>query len=81
MALVVQKYGGSSVSNAERIRRVAERIVETKKAGHDVVVYCRSGARSARAADFLRARGHRVRNLEGGILAWSSDVDPSIPKY
>ncbi|MCL2535273.1 MAG: aspartate kinase [Nocardiaceae bacterium] len=38
MALVVQKYGGSSVASAERIRRVAERIVETKKAGNDVVV-------------------------------------------
>ncbi|MGV9670388.1 MULTISPECIES: aspartate kinase [unclassified Gordonia (in: high G+C Gram-positive bacteria)] len=38
MALVVQKYGGSSVSSAERIRRVAERIVETKKQGNDVVV-------------------------------------------
>ena len=38
MALVVQKYGGSSVADADRIRRVAERIVETKKAGHDVVV-------------------------------------------
>ncbi|GAC79017.1 MULTISPECIES: aspartate kinase [Gordonia] len=38
MALVVQKYGGSSVSDAERIRRVAERIVETKRAGNDVVV-------------------------------------------
>ncbi len=38
MALVVQKYGGSSVASAERIRRVAERIVETKKQGHDVVV-------------------------------------------
>ncbi|RJO77962.1 aspartate kinase [Nocardia panacis] len=40
MALVVQKYGGSSVATAERIRRVAERIVETKKQGHDVVVVC-----------------------------------------
>lgn len=40
MALVVQKYGGSSVASAERIRRVAERIVETKKQGHDVVVVC-----------------------------------------
>jgi aspartate kinase len=40
VALVVQKYGGSSVASAERIRRVAERIVETKKAGHDVVVVC-----------------------------------------
>ncbi|KUH99904.1 aspartate kinase [Mycolicibacterium acapulense] len=38
MALVVQKYGGSSVADAERIRRVAERIVETRKQGNDVVV-------------------------------------------
>ncbi|GAC58159.1 aspartokinase [Gordonia hirsuta DSM 44140 = NBRC 16056] len=38
MALVVQKYGGSSVSDAARIRRVAERIVETKRQGNDVVV-------------------------------------------
>ncbi|CCH27587.1 aspartate kinase [Actinosynnema sp. NPDC047251] len=38
MALVVQKYGGSSVGNAERIKRVAERIVATRKAGNDVVV-------------------------------------------
>ena len=38
MALVVQKYGGSSVGDAERIRRVAERIVETKRQGNDVVV-------------------------------------------
>ncbi len=38
MALVVQKYGGSSVATAERIRRVAERIVETRKQGNDVVV-------------------------------------------
>ena len=38
MALVVQKYGGSSVADAERIKRVAERIVDTRKAGDDVVV-------------------------------------------
>lgn len=38
VALVVQKYGGSSVADAERIKRVAERIVATRKAGHDVVV-------------------------------------------
>ncbi|NUS72968.1 MAG: aspartate kinase [Corynebacteriales bacterium] len=38
MSLVVQKYGGSSVSDAERIKRVAERIVASRKAGHDVVV-------------------------------------------
>ena len=38
MALVVQKYGGSSVGDAERIKRVAERIVAARKAGDDVVV-------------------------------------------
>src|ERR1700751_1539438 len=35
MGLVVQKYGGSSVSDAERIKRVGERLVATRKAGHD----------------------------------------------
>ena len=38
MALVVQKYGGSSVANADGIKRVAQRIVATRKAGHSVVV-------------------------------------------
>nr|WP_205863893.1 aspartate kinase [Planosporangium mesophilum] len=38
VALVVQKYGGSSVATAERIKRVAERIVATRKAGNEVVV-------------------------------------------
>lgn len=40
MALVVQKYGGSSLESADRIKRVAERIVATKKAGNEVVVVC-----------------------------------------
>ena len=40
MALIVQKYGGSSLESAERIRAVAERIVATKKQGNDVVVVC-----------------------------------------
>jgi aspartate kinase len=38
MALVVQKYGGSSVADAEGIKRVAKRIVATRKAGNQVVV-------------------------------------------
>jgi len=38
VALVVQKYGGSSVADASCIKRVAQRIVATKKAGNDVVV-------------------------------------------
>jgi aspartate kinase len=36
--LVVQKYGGSSLTNADSIKRVARRIVETRKAGHEVCV-------------------------------------------
>ncbi|PZU48704.1 MAG: aspartate kinase [Microbacterium sp.] len=38
MALIVQKYGGSSVADAESIKRVAKRIVDTRRAGNDVVV-------------------------------------------
>ncbi len=38
MGIVVQKYGGSSVADAAGIKRVAQRIVNTRKAGHDVVV-------------------------------------------
>ena len=38
MALIVQKFGGSSVADAASMKRVAKRITETKAAGHDVVV-------------------------------------------
>ncbi|HID10494.1 MAG TPA: aspartate kinase [Candidatus Latescibacteria bacterium] len=38
MALVVQKYGGSSVATPELVRRVAERIVRARRKGHDLVV-------------------------------------------
>jgi adenylyltransferase/sulfurtransferase len=40
----------------------------------EIVVYCRSGARSARAARDLRAAGFRVSSLAGGILRWDADV-------
>ncbi|MBI3604140.1 MAG: aspartate kinase [Nitrospirae bacterium] len=38
MALIVQKYGGTSVGSVERIHRVAEQVAEAKRAGHDLVV-------------------------------------------
>lgn len=38
MALIVQKYGGTSVGDTDRIKRVAERVIRTKEAGNDVVV-------------------------------------------
>jgi molybdopterin/thiamine biosynthesis adenylyltransferase/rhodanese-related sulfurtransferase len=48
----------------------------------DIVVHCRSGVRSAQAVNLLLKSGFRkVWNLRGGILAWSDEVDPSVPKY
>jgi aspartate kinase len=38
MAIVVQKYGGSSVADVARLRQVADRVMRTKREGHDVVV-------------------------------------------
>jgi adenylyltransferase/sulfurtransferase len=57
------------------------RLMEIDGAG-DIVVHCRSGARSAKALRQLRAAGfERVWSLKGGILAWSDEVDASVPKY
>ncbi|MBV8352218.1 MAG: aspartate kinase [Verrucomicrobia bacterium] len=38
MSIVVQKYGGSSVADAQKLKRVAERVMQTRASGHDVVV-------------------------------------------
>jgi adenylyltransferase/sulfurtransferase len=48
----------------------------------EIVAHCKSGVRSAKAVDFLKQAGFRkVRNMKGGILAWSDKVDPTVPKY
>jgi sulfur-carrier protein adenylyltransferase/sulfurtransferase len=48
----------------------------------EIVAHCKSGVRSAKAVDFLKQAGFRkVRNMKGGILAWSDKVDPNVPKY
>lgn len=78
VALIVQKYGGSSLENAERIRNVAERIVSTKKAGNEVVVVCSAMGDTtdelldlaaavnpvppAREMDMLLTAGERISN-------------------
>jgi sulfur-carrier protein adenylyltransferase/sulfurtransferase len=60
---------------------LAQRYTELP-ADQEIVVYCRSGGRSAKAAEFLRLKGYRnVRNLPGGTLRWSDEVDPTMPKY
>lgn len=48
----------------------------------EIIAHCKSGARSAKAVEFLQQSGFKkVRNMKGGILAWSDQVDPSVPKY
>ncbi len=57
MGLIVQKYGGTSVADIERIRSVAKRVIDQKSAGHDLVVVL-----SARAGDTdsLLKLGHQM---------------------
>lgn len=48
----------------------------------EIVCYCRSGSRSARACKFLSKSGfHKVKNLKGGINEWARKIDNSLPVY
>ena len=52
--LIVQKFGGSSVANAERVRHVAGIIADTYSEGHDVVVVARSRCLTCKSTDIER---------------------------
>lgn len=55
---------------------------EELDANRTIVVMCHGGVRSMRVAGYLAQRGFTdVINLEGGIDAWSCQVDPRIPRY
>ena len=61
--------------------QIAERASELDTAD-EIVLHCRSGVRSAQALRQLQQAGFkRLENLKGGILAWSDEVDPAVPKY
>jgi adenylyltransferase/sulfurtransferase len=63
------------------LSELPKRLAELDRAA-DIVLQCKSGARSARATALLRSHGFdRARNLSGGILAWIDQVDPTLPKY
>lgn len=49
--------------------------------GHKLIAHCKMGARSAKALGILKEAGIEGINVKGGILAWSDEVDPSVPKY
>ena len=60
---------------------VPQRVSEIPR-DKEIIVHCKMGGRSAKAAAFLRQQGYaNVKNLKGGILDWSDKIDPSVPKY
>jgi molybdopterin/thiamine biosynthesis adenylyltransferase/rhodanese-related sulfurtransferase/molybdopterin converting factor small subunit len=72
--------GSTLIPLGELPRRLEE--VPRGESAPDIVVHCKSGARSAKAVALLREQGfERVKNLEGGILAWIDRVDPTQSKY
>jgi adenylyltransferase/sulfurtransferase len=73
----IANIGGKLIPQNE----VPERIGEIDR-NQEIIVQCKSGGRSQRIAEFLKQSGFaNVANLAGGILAWSDEVDPRVPKY
>ena len=63
------------------LRELPRRAAEVPRE-REIVVHCKLGGRSAKAAEILRQLGYeRVLNLKGGIAAWAQTVDPSMPQY
>ena len=60
---------------------LASRMHELDSA-EEIVLFCKSGSRSARALELLAGAGFRkLKNLQGGINAWAREVDPALPIY
>jgi len=63
------------------LRQVPERVSELD-ANQEIIVYCHTGSRSGRAVAFLHDQGFKnVKNLVGGIEAWSLRIDTKVPRY
>ena len=73
----IANIGGKLIPQNE----VPQRLSEIDR-NREIVVQCKSGGRSQRIAEFLKQSGYPdVVNLAGGILAWSSEIDATVPKY
>src|SRR5438067_2207643 len=73
----IASLGGYLIPLGDLPKRVSE-----LDSSREIVAHCKMGGRSAKAVDFLRQAGFKkVRNLTGGITAWSEKVDPKVPKY
>jgi adenylyltransferase/sulfurtransferase len=73
----IANLGGHLIPLGDLPNRVGE-----LDSSREIVVHCKMGGRSQKAAEFLQSAGFRkIKNLAGGIQAWSEQVDPSVPKY
>ena len=72
----IAQIGGYLIPLGDLQKRVGE-----LDKSREIVVHCKMGGRSQKAAEFLQQSGFRVRNLAGGIQAWSEQIDPNVPKY
>lgn len=72
-----------AIPNSLRLTsELLDEILETWEKDKPLLVYCHFGIRSLDAASFLADRGFKnVFILKGGIDSWSTEVDPSIPRY
>ena len=70
--------GAKLIPLGEIVRRMGE--LDEKR---ETVLQCKMGGRSAKAIELLQAAGYQgeLKNLRGGITAWSNEVDPKVPKY
>jgi adenylyltransferase/sulfurtransferase len=66
----------SDIENGEGVLKVKELLN-----GHRLIAHCKSGMRSAKALGILKEAGVDGTNVKGGILAWSKEIDPSVPTY
>lgn len=73
------KIEGAKLIPLGNIVRRMDELDETR----ETVIHCKMGGRSAQAIEMLRRAGYEgeLKNLRGGITAWSNEVDPKIPKY
>jgi len=73
----IANLGGHLIPLGDLPNRVSE-----LDSSREIVVHCKMGGRSQKAAEFLHQAGFRkIQNLAGGITAWSEQIDPSVPKY
>ena len=73
----IANIGGKLIPQNEVPQRLAE--IDRNR---EIIVQCKSGNRSQRIAEFLKQSGYpKVANVSGGILAWSDQIDSSVPKY